>query len=194
MNKEPSLGEFQTAIAQWAETPLEYLVINFLWAADHSLWQTHHTMVGGTPQSVVEFLGTPTIFQDLVRQLVIIARFAGVNLEEAVWQKFPDICPYCGRKPCECAEKKSSPHEELSVPKSRSFTADELRVMLAEIYPPARARDKEYFYFQGKIIEEAHEVLEVLRSPEHREREDELADLFARVAEVATVKGIPLAC
>lgn len=194
MNRAPSLGEFQTAVATWAETPLEYLVINFLWTTHHSLWQTHHTMVGGAPQSMVEFLGTPTIFQDLIRQLAIIARFAGVNLEEAVWQKFPNVCPYCGNKPCQCADKKSNPHRELSLPKPRSFTADELRVMLAEIYPPQRAAEKEYFYFQGKIIEEAREVLEALHSAQHREREDELADLFARLAELATVKGMLFAC
>lgn len=66
--------------------------------------------------------------------------------------------------------------------------------MLAEIYPPARAEEKEYFYFQGKILEETREVLEALHSTEHREREDELADLFARLAELATVKGMPFGC
>ncbi|WP_457751648.1 MazG nucleotide pyrophosphohydrolase domain-containing protein [Thermococcus sp.] len=44
-------------------------------------------------------------FADVLAWLASLANLLGIDLEEAAKKKYPDVCPYCGKKPCECEEK-----------------------------------------------------------------------------------------
>ncbi len=41
---------------------------------------------------------------DVLAWLLSLANLLGVDLEEAAKKKYPGVCPYCGKKPCECEE------------------------------------------------------------------------------------------
>ncbi len=43
-------------------------------------------------------------FADVLAWLSSLANLLGVDLEEAAKKKYPCVCPYCGKKPCECEE------------------------------------------------------------------------------------------
>ncbi|AHL22246.1 MazG nucleotide pyrophosphohydrolase domain-containing protein [Thermococcus nautili] len=43
-------------------------------------------------------------FADVLAWLASLANLLGVDLEEAAKKKYPGVCPYCGKKPCECEE------------------------------------------------------------------------------------------
>jgi len=44
-------------------------------------------------------------FADVLAWLASLANLLEIDLEEAVNKKYPGVCPYCGKKPCECEEK-----------------------------------------------------------------------------------------
>ncbi|WP_010478341.1 MazG nucleotide pyrophosphohydrolase domain-containing protein [Thermococcus zilligii] len=44
-------------------------------------------------------------FADVLAWLASLANLLGINLEEAAKRKYPSVCPYCGKNPCECEEK-----------------------------------------------------------------------------------------
>jgi NTP pyrophosphatase (non-canonical NTP hydrolase) len=59
-----------------------------------------------------------------------------VNLEAAVWNRFPLVCSYCGKSPCVCKKEKIIKRVELvrrstNIPK----TMVEFQKMFAAIYP-----------------------------------------------------------
>jgi len=44
-------------------------------------------------------------FADVLAWLASLANLLDVDLEEVVKKKYPGVCPYCGKKPCECEER-----------------------------------------------------------------------------------------
>ncbi len=44
-------------------------------------------------------------FADVLAWLASLANLLGVDIEEAAKKKYPGVCPYCGKKPCECEEE-----------------------------------------------------------------------------------------
>lgn len=44
-------------------------------------------------------------FADVLAWLASLANLAGIDLENAAWKKYPNKCPYCGKKPCECEKE-----------------------------------------------------------------------------------------
>ena len=44
-------------------------------------------------------------FADVLAWLASLANLVGVDLEEAAKKKYPGVCPYCRKNPCECEEK-----------------------------------------------------------------------------------------
>ena len=49
-----------------------------------------------------EFVGTPMGFCAVVEKFLAFAYGHRVDLEHAVWAKYPNQCPYCGKTPCMC--------------------------------------------------------------------------------------------
>jgi len=44
-------------------------------------------------------------FADVLAWLVSLANLANVDLEKATLKKYPGVCPYCGKSPCECGKE-----------------------------------------------------------------------------------------
>jgi hypothetical protein len=132
--------------------------------------------------------GTPDQFRGVVAELLVLAKIWGVNLERSVWGKYPNKCPYCMAKPCACGPQKSSPHKHLRIrlPKD-GLTLLGAQQMLAEIYPGHRSLLEEILH----VVEEIDEIeTEAITFGKDRDLRDEFADVFARMAGLATHLGI----
>jgi len=55
------------------------------------------------------FTGTPLQFGAVVSEFLILAEIMGIDIEKAVWGKYPRKCPYCDRGRCDCGEHKRNP-------------------------------------------------------------------------------------
>jgi len=44
-------------------------------------------------------------FADVLAWLASLANLLRIDLEDAAKKKYPGVCPYCGKNPCECKEK-----------------------------------------------------------------------------------------
>ncbi|WP_148882216.1 MazG nucleotide pyrophosphohydrolase domain-containing protein [Thermococcus aciditolerans] len=44
-------------------------------------------------------------FADVLAWLASLANLLDIDIEEAAKKKYPGVCPYCGKKPCECEEE-----------------------------------------------------------------------------------------
>ncbi|MBU1014896.1 hypothetical protein KKI17_00435 [Patescibacteria group bacterium] len=143
-------------------------------------------------RAILTFMGTPGQFAAVLNSLLQIARMCGVNMESAIWAKYPNICPYCLSCPCICGRTKTAPHTRLIVPlpkKGLSFA--EMQKMFEEIYPPSTSSPLLQF---RKTAEEIAEVSwEIFTQRSKKAIEEEFADVFARLAGLASIIGIPLA-
>lgn len=144
----------------------------------------------------VRFQGTAEKFTTLVDRLLRIASGYGIDLEQAVWDKYPGICPYCEQKPCDCGTEKSGPHRRIGTVKPRDFTLTELQDMLREIYPPIMPATPRVVWQMAAWIKKLHEeVWELVRARKtgiRKEAEEEFADVFARLIQIANAHGIVL--
>lgn len=140
-------------------------------------------------QSISAFTGTPTQFKAVVSEFIVLAEMTGVNLEKAVWSKYPRKCPYCDAEQCECGEHKRNPHRRLRIRfPDRGLSIGEAQRMLAKIYPPHPLREHIL-----KVVEEIEEAKgEMITPGKDRDTQDEFADVFARMAALATHLGIDL--
>lgn len=43
-------------------------------------------------------------FADVLAWLMSLANLLEIDVEEAAKKKYPGVCPYCGKNPCECPE------------------------------------------------------------------------------------------
>lgn len=136
------------------------------------------------------FVGTPAQLRAVLDEFLVLAKRCGVNMEMAVWGKYPDICPYCLRKPCSCGPGKAKLHKRLDAPPpQRGLTLGNLQRMLGDIYPNHTSLLQECL----DVIEEVTESsLEVWSSKDRRRAEEEFADTFARLIRLANTLGIPL--
>ncbi len=59
-----------------------------------------------------------------------------INIEEVVWQRFPYVCSYCGKKPCVCKVKKIKKRQNIYINKKlRPKTIHDFQNMFESIYP-----------------------------------------------------------
>jgi len=52
-------------------------------------------------------------FADVLAWLVSLANISGIDIEGAAEKKYPGVCPYCGKKPCECEEEYNTFGEDI---------------------------------------------------------------------------------
>jgi len=66
-----------------------------------------------------------------------------INVEDAVWQRFPYLCSYCGKTPCECKKNAMPGRKKVIIDESkRPKSMREFQEMFNKIYP-ASARTLE---------------------------------------------------
>ena len=39
---------------------------------------------------------------DVIAWACSVANILGIDLETEIWKKYPNLCPKCGKNPCEC--------------------------------------------------------------------------------------------
>ncbi|WP_066498191.1 hypothetical protein [Abyssisolibacter fermentans] len=118
-----------------------------------------------------------------------------LDIEKALWKKFPNCCPYCLKKPCICTgerknlEDNSSALQELSdCISDKPRTLDEWQSMFERIYPrnPDGYDQKSNF---AHLIEELGETSESYRIRYFFPSaiESELADVFTWIMGIANL-------
>lgn len=154
------------------------------------LVQFYHLFSIDEEKLVAKFTRTPAELRTVLDKLLLIAGHYGINMERAVWGKYPKICPYCLRKPCSCGPQKPKPHKHLDVPLPKEgLTLGDIQTMFKEIYPKPNSLLQQSL----DVVEEATETsLEIFHSGAPQKVAEEFADLFARFIRVANAIGISL--
>lgn len=135
--------------------------------------------------------------------LISLSNKLDIDLQDCLFKKFPDACPYCTAKPCECIQnhkKPSSPKPAykiketldrlyggmINAPSSRNKSIDSVVQMVNEIYPSNQAVWTIHgsFYHFTRIFEELgeiHEAYSTYIKDESRKvnLEEEIADFTA---------------
>ena len=135
------------------------------------------------------FIGKPEDFLLLCNHLFLTAGLLGIDLGFAVRKKYPGFCPYCEKTSCQCGVVKPNFHKRWDGPIPPEGSVVDLQKMLAVIYPPERHTPK---YQVKKLLEEIKELQEAIRDSALIEVQEELADVFARLASLAHTLKLPL--
>lgn len=138
------------------------------------------------------FPWNPDGLRMVVDQLLIVARRYGIDMEKAVWGKYPKLCSYCTEPECVCGIRKSTSAKqlELPIPTGETLSLEYLQNMLARIYPRGRHQLHETV---THVVEEIGETLDAISAGDRPKAEREFADIFAWMMQVANHLGITLA-
>lgn len=131
--------------------------------------------------------------------LMAVANRLHIDVEEAVWQRFPERCSYCGSEPCTC--KKTKQTERGNFPKisdaDRPTTLSQFQEMFARIYPAAsRSLSDAGVHLaeeMGEVSEAIHNFIGEHKNEQFSAIEHEIADYVSCVFGVANSAKIPLA-
>lgn len=121
-----------------------------------------------------------------------------LDIEDAIWRRFPMMCSYCGKKPCACKKEKRTERITIKrVSAKRPNRLMDFQKMFDEIYP---ANERTLADAGVHLAEETGEVSEAVHIylGEHKALQlgnlsDELADWFSCVFGVANSAGIDVA-
>lgn len=132
--------------------------------------------------------------------LCAIANRLGIDLQEALWNKYPGVCPYCLRNEnCACAiEHPNIPDKELALRRFRRDRASEPKtlaehqVLHHKLY---YRQNRRIFVIQtaAHIAEEAGEISREFRHKNPAGLQDEMADVVSWIFAVANRCGFELA-
>jgi len=123
---------------------------------------------------------------DLFAWLCAFANRAAIDLEGALWRKYPRICPFCEKRMnCVCiAEAQHSKYDPIAIAhyidgdKNKPQTFSEWNAMFKDIYGNMNrvlSRDSIGFH----LIEEVGQVARKIREKKPDEYAIEMADVFA---------------
>jgi NTP pyrophosphatase (non-canonical NTP hydrolase) len=137
------------------------------------------------------FIGKPEDFPLLCKHLFLTASLAlVVDLGLAIRTKYPGFCPYCYVASCQCKGMIPRPPYRRwngQIPQENSLA--ELQEMLRSIYPPERHTLEHQV---AKLLEEIRETREAIQNSPLVEVQEELSDIFARLAPLAHTLKMPL--
>lgn len=66
-----------------------------------------------------------------------------IDVEKIVWQRFPRLCSYCGKAPCQCRITKPKTRPKIDHSAAHPQTLKDYQAMFNEIYP-AHGRNLEH--------------------------------------------------
>ncbi len=122
----------------------------------------------------------------------------GIDLDSAVWQRFPYVCSYCGECPCACKQKKIKKRLKVASgagPRPKTIRA--MQEMIKKIYPPERRTLSDAGIHFAEEVGELSESILLFRG-HHRDHDfDEVsleaADLFANAIGIYNSLGLDFA-
>ena len=138
---------------------------------------------------------------DVFAWLCSFATHRKLNLEEVVWHKFPNVCPYCFKQenclciaemhylPKEERDKRLAPYREDVTAKPK--TLDEWQATFLRIYGNVN-RVMHFSDIGFHYMEEIGEVSREIRLGTQEEFEDELADVFAWIIAICMRRNLNL--
>ncbi len=127
-----------------------------------------------------------------------IANRLHIDLEQEVWQRFPMLCSYCGKKPCECKITKGAQRKKVKIDESlRPRTLAEYQRMFVEIYPDTgrTAVDAGIHFAEevGEVSEAIHNYIGQHMQKQFEEVKLEMADFISCACGIANSLSIDLA-
>lgn len=121
-----------------------------------------------------------------------------IDIEDEVWKRFPDLCSYCGTRPCSCKAQKIDKRQKVPVDQShRPGTLAGFQKMFNSIYPSSTRTLEHAGVHLAEEIGEFSEALLAYRG--ERTNEDfqevmlEAADYFSCMMGVFNSLGIDVA-
>lgn len=130
--------------------------------------------------------------------LVAVVNRLHIDIEGAVWRRFPSCCSYCGKRPCVCKALKAKRRVRiLRFSSRRPKTLAALQGMFQKIYPAEGRTLAEAGVHLAEEMGEVSEAVHVFLG-EHKEKQfknvtDELADYVSCIMGVANSAEIDLA-
>lgn len=129
-----------------------------------------------------------------------LANKCGTNVVDAVWAKYPGICPYCRQALCRCHELDDLPPFEPDYVRQvaasnrptfapEGYSLDRWQQHFSKIYRINRKFPVEQIFLH--LFEELSEVAEAIRLPNRAYINDELGDIFAWL--MAVFSGLKVA-
>lgn len=126
-----------------------------------------------------------------------IANRLHIDLEEEVWVRFPMLCSYCGKKPCECKKMKGGRRKVKIDHRLRPKTLGEFQDMFKQIYPDTgRTVVDAGIHFAeevGEISEAIHNYTGQHMQKQFEEVKLEMADFISCAFGIANSLHIDLA-
>lgn len=186
-----TIWQLQQRLLSYQEEQLQGLLQPYL---ERKLHRKIHGLFTVNASGNTSFLGTPADFRGMLDELLVIAASCGINIEKAVWKKYPGTCPYCENKPCNCEGRKETSHRRLQA-SPRSLTLHKAQAMLGEIYPPGKVSLQNIEqHIHEEIMEADLELWAWLLSAEgsSQKTEEEFADIFAWMMQAANTLDIPV--
>lgn len=129
--------------------------------------------------------------------LAAIANRLHINLDDEVWHRFPNLCSYCGQKPCVCKKQKIKQRVRFKrMFAARPGTLAGYQKMFAGIYPPeSRTLPDAGVHLaeeMGEVSEAIHNFLGLHLEKQFKEVKLEIADFISCAFGVANSAGIDL--
>lgn len=130
--------------------------------------------------------------------LMAIANRFHIDVENAVWLRFPLVCSYCGKSPCIC--KKTHPLKRIKIIRKKSLKPKSLadfQKMFSLIYPPSsRILSDAGVHLaeeMGELNEVVHHFLGEHKNRQFEEIKNEIADYISCIFGVANSAKIDMA-
>lgn len=129
--------------------------------------------------------------------LMAVANRFHIDLEIALWKRFPQVCSYCGKSPCNC--RKVKPIKRIKIPHRlvlKPKTLAEFQKMFSKIYPPTNRTLPEAGVHlseeMGELSEAVHHFIGQHKSNLFQNIMDEMADYFSCIFGVANSASIDI--
>ncbi|MBI2013746.1 MAG: hypothetical protein HYS87_02895 [Candidatus Colwellbacteria bacterium] len=130
--------------------------------------------------------------------LMAIANRLYVDLETRVWERFPNLCSYCGERTCVCKVMKVKKRIKIKPRRSQKpKSVAEFQAMFENIYPSnTRTLDHAGIHMAeevGEISEAVHNFMGEHKGAQFSDIEFEMADLVSCIMGVANSAHIDIA-
>lgn len=112
-----------------------------------------------------------------------------INLEDAIWKRFPYVCSYCGNLPCVCGKEKIENRKNIiSDETKKPETLADFQLMFSEIYQP---NQRSLEHAGVHLAEELGEFSEAILSYRGSHREEIFNDITEEAADLfSTMMGV----
>lgn len=137
----------------------------------------------------LEYAEPPEQLREFLNVLLMAGSLLGIDVSAAVRTKYRNGCPRCREKPCGCWNEARKPaYRRYPGPLPRECSLTETQRMLGEVFPRRQTLEEEVQHLHDEI----DELTQAFARKDNAGMQEEIADVFAWLAQVANSLGIPL--